>query len=135
MYNDLFQKAVDKYGVFRQDDWDKDKREYQKEFEAFKKTVHTAQETKPVFNFRTNMIDFLQPFVNKRGKRSRLFIGDEHEVKAVQIDTIPGSGKLIYRDIERHISVCEPIYVNSVDTVEKDIMKSAKRLYKKAKYA
>ncbi len=132
MYNS-YNEDLKKFGSFRIEDWRKDHEEYQKVFQQYKETIPTAEDPELSFNFRSNLINSLKPFVNKRGVRDRLFSGDEHEVKVVQIEQIPGSAKLIYRDLDRCVSACEPIYIRSVETAQQDIEPSAKKLYKKAK--
>jgi hypothetical protein len=132
--HDQYQRDLEYYGNFREEDWKADKQQFYKHFDQYKKNTElNTEHHEPIFNFRINLIDYLRPFVNKRGVRSKFFRGDQYEVKIVQLETIPGSAKLIYRDLDMYESAIEPIYINSVETAEKDMAKAAKKLYKKAK--
>lgn len=114
--------------------WNPDNIEAERAWSNVREDYLTKQSTpESAFNFRLNLIDNLKPFVNKRGIRQRPFIGEEHEVKLVQIDNIPGRGKLMYRDLDREVGTLVPVEITSREYIKKDLERVSKRLYKKAK--
>ena len=97
-----YEEDLKKYGSFKYEDWKADNEQYTKVFNDYKDGIlKNRQAEESILNIRPNLVDSLQPFVNKRGIRSRLFKGDHHEVKVVQLDEIPGPAKLIYRDLDK----------------------------------
>lgn len=114
--------------------WDSDNNQAIKAWADFRERYITEKpSSEPAFNFRINLIDYLKPFVNKRGIRQSPFKGEEHEVKLVQLDTIPGNGKILYRNWKKEVGTMIPVYVSSKETLKKDLEKESKRLFKKAK--
>lgn len=133
MYN-RYERDKAIYGTFRPEDWEADKIEYLKGWEGYKEQIlEDKPNSEPIFNIKPNLIDSLRPFINKRGVRNRLFKGNEHEVKVVQLEQIPGSARLIYRDLDRCVSVMEPVYISSIKNAKDDLTLASKKLFKKAK--
>lgn len=122
---------VDQFPEF---EWEPDKKQDIQNWHKFHEDfMKNRTPTNTSFNPRPNLIDILEPFVNKRGVRRDPFKGDGHEVKLTQLDQLPGYAKLVYRNIDKRVGEIVDVYINSRETMKSDIEKVSKQLYKKSK--
>lgn len=133
---DLKQKGLWDADQFPHKEWPSDSKQVVRAWDDMRKNFFkTKQEPQKVANFQLNMIDSLRPFVNKRGVRQNPFVGEEHEVKLVQVDFIPGDAKLVYRNHELQIGEMVPVKLTSKQTILEDASRVSKKLFKKSKKA
>ncbi len=135
-------KHMEKKGAFEIDqfpfkDWIPETEQMKREWESYKKNVIGDPDdcvlSGKFIDNRNNLIDHLKPFVNRRGARNKRFLHKDNEVRLLQLETIPGSAKLVFRNSELCVGTMVPVYINSRETVYKDIEGASKQLYKKAK--
>ncbi len=135
-------KHMEKKGAFEVDqfpfkDWIPETEQMKREWESYRKNVLEEQyevvKGEQFLDNRTNLIDHLKPFVNRKGVRDKRFLHRDNEVRLLQLETIPGSAKLVFRNSELCVGAMVPVYINSRETVYKDLEGASKQLYKKAK--
>lgn len=114
-------------------DWEPDNKQALKSWNNFSQEINQNRPNQKSFTYLSNVIDYIQPFVNKRGVRKDPFKGNQHEVKITQLDNIPGYAKLVYKDYDRQVGTLVKVYINSRQSVLEDIQSVSKKLYKKAK--
>lgn len=117
-------------------EWIPETRQMEKEWKHYRDHVITEPETtdqEAIVSINSNLIDYIKPFVNKRGVRDKYFTDQNNEVRLLQLDTFPGHAKLVFKNPELRIGAMVPVYIQSRETAKADIELVSKKLYKKAK--
>lgn len=114
-------------------DWEAETRDVERQWKQYHDEVFGDKQAEDAFSFRMNLIDYVKPFVNKRGVRDKNFQGNHHELKLAQVDKIPGYAKLVYMNHELNFGEMVPVYIRSKESIEVDVESVAKKLYKKSK--
>ncbi len=121
-------------------EWVPETKQMQKEWKHYRDHVITTEseeqkalDQEAIVSINSNLIDYIKPFVNKRGVRDKYFTDKNNEVRLLQLDTLPGHAKLVFRNPELRIGAMVPVYIQSRETAKADIEQVSKKLYKKAK--